>query len=410
MSQLTHARPGQAARLPVTASMATGGRVETIDAVRGLACLWVLLHHSLIYWGWRVYRPVLWHLQDVARVGYLGVHLFLVLSGFVLFYPVVRRHGVRQATVDPRAFLLKRARRILPPYYLALAGFLAVGLWPAAAAVLGSPFDLRSGLLHLTMLFNLDPASIALTNGSFWSLALEFQLYLTFPLLLWACRQAGLAAVVCGTLAVAVAWQVVVAPRMVPAAVPGAVMWPWQAVWYYAVPGRCCEFAMGMAAAAAVARPRRHTLAAAAVLAGVTLPFAVRLVMTPNQFGPVRDQAWGVVFAATVVLTAAAPAWVAASAAVRGAGWLGGISYSVYLIHQPLLQLSRLALDRAGIAVEYRLAVFGTVALPLLIALGWGFHLVAERPFMTPAKRPPLAPAAGPVALRDAVPDRRIAA
>ena len=124
------------------------GRVEMVDAVRGIACLWVLMHHSYLYWVWRIRLPVLWHLNDAAKLGFLGVHMFLVISGFVLFFPVVRRLGVREVRVDNVAFFHRRTRRILPPYYAALVLFALLTLWPLYHES-GSIFDFRSVFEHI---------------------------------------------------------------------------------------------------------------------------------------------------------------------------------------------------------------------------------------------------------------------
>ena len=389
--------PVQAAPLPAHGSP---GRVEAIDALRGLACVWVLFHHSRGYWLWHIGRPVLWRAEQVANFGYLGVNLFLCISGFVLFHPIVRRHGVRQATTAVPAYLARRCRRILPPYYVALVIFAAVTLLPGGR-VLGSVADVKSDVLHLVMLFNLSPDSIAQINGSFWSLALEFQLYLVFPLLLWGCRRVGLPAVVGGTLALALVWQGVVAPRQLPAT--GSQegwtqgLWAYQAVWYSAVPGRLFEFTMGMVAAAAVARPRRWHLAAAAAALVVLPPIGFAVASVRGSFRPGLDQLWGVSAASLIVLSAAIPARVTRWPAMRLIAWLGGISYSVYLLHQPLLELSYKLLIRPwGVPIPYRLALFLAAGLPALVALGWAFHCLVERPFMSPRRRPPLTPADGP--------------
>jgi peptidoglycan/LPS O-acetylase OafA/YrhL len=383
---------------PPLPSHGSPGRVEMIDAVRGLACLWVLLHHSYLYWVWRIRARVLWHLNDVAQSGYLGVHLFLVISGFVLFFPVVRRHGVRGAKVDVKAFLHRRSRRILPPYYIALALFMGLTAWPYVRHRLGSVADWRSDVLHATILYNLDPHSITTFNGAFWSLALEYQLYLVFPLLLWGCRRAGLAATVGATLVLALVWQSVVAPRVLALEgfTPAFQPWTYQAVLYNAVPGRWFEFAMGMVAAAAVVRPRRHQTAVALAVILVVAPIATRLTINHGPFGPAKDQLWGLVFAATLVLSAVTPPWLARSALVRLTAWAGGISYSIYLLHEPLLQMTQPLLARTGVPFEYRLPVFLACGLPLLVALGFAFHLVAERPFMSATKRPPVLPEAPP--------------
>ena len=377
----------------------TGGRVESIDVVRGVACLWVLLHHSYQSWRWRVRLPVLWHVESVAQVGYLGVHLFLVISGFVLFFPVVRRHGPRGVTVDVRSFVARRARRILPPYYIAMGVLLVAYPWlaPRGATSCGGVGDV---LAHVTMVFNCRSQTVATINGAFWSLALEWQLYLAFPVLLWVCRRGGLWAVVGLTLAVAVGWQTLVAPRHVPTGPTAGWIWPDQVVWYYALPGRCFEFAMGMAAAAAVAAGWRWRVAVAAAAVAVCVPVGAHLSLSTHQFGPFKDQIWGTAFAAVLVVAAALPPAVARLAPVRLLAWVGSISYSVYLVHGPLLQLAANWVDAARLTPEQRPWLFLTVGLPALVAAGFGFHLLAERPFLSAAKPPVLPePAAPPTAV-----------
>jgi peptidoglycan/LPS O-acetylase OafA/YrhL len=376
------------------------GRVEMIDAVRGLACLWVLMHHSYLYWVWRIRLPVLWHLGDAARLGFLGVHLFLVISGFVLFFPVVRRHGIRNVRVDARSFFHRRARRILPPYYAAFIFFALLTLWPPYH-LSGSIFNVRSVLEHLAMVYNLDPWNITNFNGAFWSLALEFQLYLTFPLLLWCCRRFGLWPTLGAALVLSFAWQTLLVPHVIvlnhrPL---HSQQWPTQTVWYDAVPGRWFEFVAGAAAAALVVNPRRSQLAVALGLIVVCAPIAVSLnIQEGGWFGPFRDQLWGVTFASLLVLTAATPIRIARSAVVRLIAWTGGISYSIYLTHEPILHLSQPVLARLHVPLGARLPLFLFCGLPLLVAIGFGFHLLFERPFMS-AKRPPLSPDA-PVTAR----------
>src|SRR5947209_5090727 len=94
------------------------GRLPFIDGLRGVAMLSVLLYHC---WVHTIRVPLALavggrHLDLTAplHLGYLGVHLFLVLSGFCLTYPLALR-GAAGMTLDLRRFFRRRARRILPP-------------------------------------------------------------------------------------------------------------------------------------------------------------------------------------------------------------------------------------------------------------------------------------------------------
>src|SRR4051812_7699293 len=102
------------------------GRLAFIDGLRGVAMLSVLLYHC---WVHTIRAPILLalgrhHLDLTAplHLGYLGVNLFLVLSGFCLTYPLARI-GVAEMNLDLRRFFRRRAWRILPPYYVALILF-----------------------------------------------------------------------------------------------------------------------------------------------------------------------------------------------------------------------------------------------------------------------------------------------
>ena len=97
-------------------------RLDYIDALRGAACLWVLMHHTfssmpapngLMHYPVRAFTRF-------CSIGWLGVSLFLVLSGFCLFYPLAARGRLRQIRLDIATFMRRRALRILPLYYAAL--------------------------------------------------------------------------------------------------------------------------------------------------------------------------------------------------------------------------------------------------------------------------------------------------
>jgi len=345
----------------------------------------VLLHHTFSGLavpsnGWHYPVNLLVHL---AKIGWLGVSLFLVLSGFCLFYPLAARYDLDKIHLQVSTFARRRAWRILPPYYVALV--LLAGLeisinWHHSGqwtwhSVFSSKKDI---LLHLLMLHNLTSETIASVSPAFWSLALECQLYVIFPLLVFCAARFGLKSILVGTFAITIFWQIICFHRL-----GFSMAWTNEyAVWYHALPGRCFEFAAGMVAAFFVARPRAGQEKIAGLLVVVLLGPALYFVLKVSRFGPFCDQAWGLIFAGSLVLLRGIPvSHFDTQPLLRGLVWTGTISYSIYLMHQPLISIiSPHMMHLPETLSGYYVA--GFLRLPLLIAIGYGFHLLFERPFM----------------------------
>ncbi len=157
---------------------------EVLDGFRGLAILLVLVYHTWLF-SW--YTPdirafgIALPFDVVARTGYLGVELFFFISAFVLFYPIVDRHarGVPQA--NARTFAYRRFLKIAPSYGIALAAT----AWSARS--LHVPVVLPVVLAqHALSIQNFFTNTFGQVNSVFWSLGVEVQFYLVFPLLAWA--------------------------------------------------------------------------------------------------------------------------------------------------------------------------------------------------------------------------------
>lgn len=355
------------------------GRLDYIDALRGAASLWVLLHHSNSFgripqgwWNWPLHL-----LAQVQRMGWLGVSLFLVLSGFCLYYPLVRRDEPAAIRLNLKLYALRRTWRILPPYYVALLVYVAYHVADAVrhhesvTAAIGGKLSVP---LHFLLLHNLYTRTFSNLCGAFWSIALEAQLYLLFPLFILLVRRKGFKALLSLTFVIAVLWQTAVYARL-------GLRLDWNSqygTWYHALPARAFEFALGMFAAALVARPPHWLTSRSTVLLLLVLVPAIWYGGFVSRFGPLLDQTWGVLFACVLVLCHQIPAsrirrnWL-----LRALVGIGTISYSLYLIHSLLFMLIHLPETQDWHRVPLMLG-----RMLLAIAVGVAFFWAFERPFL----------------------------
>jgi peptidoglycan/LPS O-acetylase OafA/YrhL len=178
-----------------------------LDGVRGLAALFVVVNHVFLraFPGYPVDRAPFW--AGWFIYGRFAVVVFIVLSGFSLALSPAR-HGWRLGGVS--RFALRRARRILPAYWAALVFSLAVAWLVVPQPGQRAP-DAKSVFVNGLLVQNIVGAPSP--NRSFWSIAVEAQLYVVFPLLLLMVRRWG-AIVMVATVTLVVAAVGILGPRL----------------------------------------------------------------------------------------------------------------------------------------------------------------------------------------------------
>lgn len=170
-----------------------------IHFLRVVAAFWVLAAHCMIWGGW--YGLPL----PSAKV---AVDLFMLISGFLMVATV--RAESMSGWGDAGLFWSRRLLRIAPAYYLSLglaalsapwflAGYAAwqemnPGAWTAGSIYdpARSDYSIQNLLWHVTFAFGLHPTRSFSTFLPDWSLSLEMQFYVVFPLLLIAARRFGM--------------------------------------------------------------------------------------------------------------------------------------------------------------------------------------------------------------------------
>jgi peptidoglycan/LPS O-acetylase OafA/YrhL len=153
--------------------------IAALDGLRALAILLVLEIHLYLLGsahGLNVGPPIVAYFADM---GFSGVYLFFVLSGFLLFLPYARSLLTNQPWPSARLFYLRRALRILPAYYAVLATLLMLPARPLLRPQYLVPLSLAALLFHD---LNVNAFNITFQLDSpFWTLAIEWQFYLLLP-------------------------------------------------------------------------------------------------------------------------------------------------------------------------------------------------------------------------------------
>lgn len=363
--------------------------------MRALAVLGVVLYHSGV---------------SALPGGYAGVDVFFVISGFLItghLLSMLRADG----TIRFAQFYSRRIRRILP-------AALAVLILTAVASlcfvprvdVPGTMHDAAATALYVpNLLFAVQGTDyLAETSPSpfqhYWSLGIEEQFYLLWPLILLGAFLLGRRV---GKRAVVVVLSVVVAASFI----CGLLLLHTYPAWaFFSLPSRGWELGIGALAACALSSAARMLPAWAgrllvwSGLAGIVASFAL---LTSSTAFPGWAALLPVLSTAAVVVggVSGAQPRVLTNRVMQA---LGRWSYSIYLVHWPLLTIPQLA-----VGVENELPVpitlvLGALSLPLAVLL----YRFVEEPFRRPnsfrhrdTEAPvPAGPAARPARSKRAVP------
>jgi peptidoglycan/LPS O-acetylase OafA/YrhL len=349
-----------------------GRRLAGLDGLRGLAALYVVINHVFLraFPGYPVDNAPFW--AGWFIYGRFAVLVFIVLSGFSLGLSPAR-HGWRLGGIS--AYARRRARRILPPYWAALAFSLAVAWLIVPQPGRGVP-DLMSVVGNGLLVQNIvsGPPS---PNAAFWSIAVEAQLYLLLPLLLLMVRKRGAVAMV-ATVTAVVALIGIVGPH-----VAGLDTFVIQSP-----PDLAALFALGIVSAGIVSAgaarrswpwPWLGLAAAAPVLA--TIAWQGSVWTLDNLFWV--DLALAPAIACLLVsLATGRPVSLLRVLDARPIRGLGSSSYSLYLTHAPIIAIVyELIVARLFHPGTTAFLVSLAIVLPLTIGFAKAFASVFEKGF-----------------------------
>lgn len=296
-----------------------------IDGLRAFSVILILLYHLNV--------PGL-------HGAYVSVDVFFVISGFLISWIIVE--DLERGRFSFRTFYYRRVTRIFPTLVT------AVGVAMLGAAAVMTPADLvwagKQALAAVASVSNIlywqssgywDPAARDNLFLHTWTLGVEEQFYLFYPLLLFlSYRAGGKRGALCLLLAL-VAGGVLLTESLVRGHPEAA---------FYLTPLRLYEFAIGglgsLAILSEAARQRLQRLAGALSALGAALVIGSMVVMTRDTVFPGLSSV--PVCVGTVLLILAGGRGIAAPVLrVPALTWVGRASYSIYLVHWPLIMLHR---------------------------------------------------------------------
>lgn len=157
--------------------------IDVLDGVRALAILIVVWFH---FWQQSWLMPIFgdFNIDWIPRNGALLVDMMILLSGFCLFLPYARSMVYRTSAPTAKTFYVKRGARILPSYYFSVILILFLFALPLKEYVSNGVMwkDLITHLFFVNN-FSFDTLVGTKLNGVLWTVAVEVQFYLLFPLL-----------------------------------------------------------------------------------------------------------------------------------------------------------------------------------------------------------------------------------
>ena len=377
-------------------------RLDFLDGLRGAAALLVVFFHFIGLYKAEIpkaLRPLFFWTQG----GHIAVNVFIVISGYCLMLPIIHsasghlRGGLSE-------YFKRRARRILPPYYAALAlSLFTLGILPQSSALTlnatnahaTSSVSWGNALAHVFLIHNLFPQWQPSFNIAMWSIGTEWQIYFVFPFLLlpiWR-RYGNKAALIAGGIA----------------GIPFPLLLPHETIINVGCPWYIGLFTMGMVGTALSFKPSPRTRAwqpyLPAVILGLCVLYIVCKIAIPEPFNPltghdyrlqwVKDYVAGL---ATMCLLLYCSGLVRGQTQIDKANpapallrlletpklvFLGTFSYSLYLVHGIILNIINSLFAVVDVSVTMKFLLRLCVGIPLSVVCAYLFFLLVERRFLS---------------------------
>lgn len=366
-----------------------------IDGLRAIAAIYVVMHHAMLEYKVHPESSLQKIFLSLFKSGHYAVNLFIVISGFSLMLPAIRRNYDVPGIWE---FYKRRIVRILPPYYIAMI-FSLLAIWFFIGYETGSVWDKcipvtsKSIITHIFLINDLFISEVYKINHAFWSIPVECRIYLFFPFLLYLWRRFGPVAPLLASVGISIVLFITL--RLLRGSYPDIDMATAGVNPYIIL------FTLGMLAADLSFSDSRFSKIAEKLPWGIFLIIACivfvvykgRITFHSDVNGNIQneivDVLFGVICFCLLIIcskekySSSRMAFVRKIFSFKPLASAGIFAYSIYLIHAPLLHMIAVY-----IIAPFHLTDFAASAVLILggtaviIGIAYLFFLLFERPFL----------------------------
>lgn len=357
-----------------------------LDGLRALAALYIVMNHAYLqeHGLFKELPGLLRKALFLLEPGHLSVTVFIVLSGFCLMLPVTRAGTLKNGALN---FFKKRARRILPPYYLAVGVSLLL-IYTLIGQPTGSHWDksipvtTRDLIFHALLIQDTLFHTANKINHPLWSISVEWRIYFLFPLLIVLFRKLG--GVLTTLLTAAVFFPIQIALQHVLIGGVQLNYGPGGMCLHYVVMFTIGMLACDVAFSKPEVYPKLQRMPWTKIAPFATLGLIAYFVLGKGLLFLFDDVAVGLwVFCLLISLSRGEGQLSKRILSWKPIVFLGTFAYSIYLTHAFTLQLvTQYAVRPLHLAPTPTVLLTILVGTLISIPVAYLFFLFAERPFL----------------------------
>lgn len=361
----------------------TAVRIQGLETLRGLAAIYVLIHHarSFLWIGYSngyLKHPQLFDLPNKVMMyflslfiyGHQAVIFFFVLSGFAIHFKYAYQLSEGDNHFGLKTYLIRRIKRIYPTFLFALfltfvldtigRSIYSLDLSNSPNVIIKNNFNLNSLILNISFLIDNDKFLWG-SNAALWSLKYEWWFYMLYPILFLIIRKSIILSIIVVIIFYVLSFIQVIWPAQLLKDVFSYLI-----IWY-----------LGVLLAEIYFKRLKIKLN---YLIPLVLLAPILLFLAGRYNGILEDLGWGLVFMSIILFFLSLDIKSKVLMILDKFKNLGSFSFTLYVVHVPILVLIRTYMFRNLQSASY---TFGYVFFGIILCLitSYALHFLIEKPF-----------------------------